>query len=155
MIQYVQGDILDADADAIVIPVNCLGAMGKGLAKQAAVRWPDLLVTYRGVCKRGELIPGSVVSYALSDGRTVLCAATKSDWRYPSKIEWVDDTLRWIHRWIHSREVPPIVALPMLGCGEGKLDWRDVHRCIAQRFLTCPRTVYIYGEEPKAKVRRG
>ena len=34
MIEYKQGDILRADAEALVNTVNCVGVMGRGIALQ-------------------------------------------------------------------------------------------------------------------------
>ena len=36
MIEYKQGDILQDDAEALVNTVNCVGAMGRGIAQIAA-----------------------------------------------------------------------------------------------------------------------
>lgn len=33
VIQFRKGDLLESDASALVNPVNCVGIMGKGLAK--------------------------------------------------------------------------------------------------------------------------
>ena len=42
--EYRRGNILDArDLEAIVNPVNCAGAMGKGLALQFAKRFPAIV----------------------------------------------------------------------------------------------------------------
>ena len=39
-IEYRTGNIFDSGADVLVCPVNCVGVMGAGLAKQFAKRMP-------------------------------------------------------------------------------------------------------------------
>lgn len=41
------GDILQSRCPALVNPGNCVGVMGKGLAKQFRNRYPDLDRQYR------------------------------------------------------------------------------------------------------------
>jgi O-acetyl-ADP-ribose deacetylase (regulator of RNase III) len=48
----VHGDIFTSDAEAIVNTVNCLGAMGKGIALEFKKRYPDLYAAYRQACTR-------------------------------------------------------------------------------------------------------
>ena len=40
MIRYTTGDILQADAEALVNTVNCVGIMGRGIALQFKNRFP-------------------------------------------------------------------------------------------------------------------
>lgn len=44
--RIVNGNILDSEANLIVQQVNCVGAMGKGLADQIARRYPVVKETY-------------------------------------------------------------------------------------------------------------
>ena len=41
MIELTRGNLLNADVDAIVNTVNCVGIMGKGLALQFKQAFPD------------------------------------------------------------------------------------------------------------------
>ena len=43
----VKGDIFQSKAQALVNPVNCVGAMGAGLARQFKNRYPELDRRYR------------------------------------------------------------------------------------------------------------
>ena len=53
MITYASGDLFDTDAEAIVNSVNCVGAMGKGIALGVRDRWPVIYRAYRGDCGMG------------------------------------------------------------------------------------------------------
>jgi len=41
MITFARNNILDADVEALVNPVNCVRVMGKGLALQFKMAYPD------------------------------------------------------------------------------------------------------------------
>jgi O-acetyl-ADP-ribose deacetylase (regulator of RNase III) len=41
MIEIAQGNVLEADAEALVNTVNCVGVMGKGIALQFRRAFPD------------------------------------------------------------------------------------------------------------------
>ena len=40
VIEYTKGDILEADAEALVNTVNCVGVMGRGIALQFKHAYP-------------------------------------------------------------------------------------------------------------------
>lgn len=61
----VHESILLTDAEGIVNPVNCVGVMGKGLAKAMADRWERVEQPYKGACSNGQLRPGRVISIDL------------------------------------------------------------------------------------------
>lgn len=104
----------------IVIPVNCVGVMGKGLALEYAKRYPEGLEVYRNACAVKAILPGR--SYRF--GRRVIFAATKCDWRNPSKLEWIVGCLKDILA-ISALADDASVAIPALGCGLGGLDWES------------------------------
>jgi O-acetyl-ADP-ribose deacetylase (regulator of RNase III) len=52
MIRQTWGDILTADVDAVVNPVNTVGVMGAGLAKQFGLAYPAMFDDYVGACRR-------------------------------------------------------------------------------------------------------
>ena len=47
MIKYLEGTVFNTDADMIVNTVNCVGAMGKGIALEYKLRYPKLYEEYR------------------------------------------------------------------------------------------------------------
>lgn len=54
------GDLFAPGFDAVVIPVNCVGAMGAGLAREAARRWPGVEAPYKAACSKGWMAPGEL-----------------------------------------------------------------------------------------------
>jgi O-acetyl-ADP-ribose deacetylase (regulator of RNase III) len=56
----VSGNIFADTAEAIVNPVNCVGTMGKGLAKRMAQRWPHAVPLYEAACAARHVRLGQV-----------------------------------------------------------------------------------------------
>ena len=52
MIEYRTGDILQADAEALVNTVNCVGIMGRGVALQFKNAYPENFRAYEAACAR-------------------------------------------------------------------------------------------------------
>src|SRR6266508_624406 len=55
MIRYIQGNLLEAGAEALVNTVNTEGVMGKGIALQFKEAFPDAYEQYRQACEKGEV----------------------------------------------------------------------------------------------------
>jgi len=55
MIKYAQGNILKAQADALVDTMNCVGVMGKGIALQFKKAFPENFKAYKKACQRSEV----------------------------------------------------------------------------------------------------
>ena len=50
MIKFVDGDLLQSDAECLVNPVNCVGVMGKGLAYEFKIKYPNMYKDYIKIC---------------------------------------------------------------------------------------------------------
>lgn len=149
MIREVSGDILESKAPIIVVPVNCKGVMGKGLALQAKQKWPKMFESYKSFCEGAcpsypdGLEPGGVVCIQQEPNRYIACLATKDDWRNPSKLEWVETGLKQLV--VLSMQINLChIAIPRLGCGLGGLDWCDVKPIVHRVFENTPITVDLY-----------
>ena len=57
-IMLTRGDILRADAEALVNTVNCVGVMGRGIALQFKKAFPENFKAYASACKNEEVQPG-------------------------------------------------------------------------------------------------
>src|ERR1022692_3327281 len=90
MIELAHGDILLADAEALVNTVNCVGIMGRGIALQFRKEFPENYTAYKATCDRGELQPGKMLVYglhSLQNPRYIINFPTKRHWKGKSKIE--------------------------------------------------------------------
>ena len=79
-----EGDLLTANAEALVNTVNCVGVMGKGIALQFKQAFPENFIAYEKACKKGEVRLGRV--HVFSTGRLlnpkhIINFPTKKHWR--------------------------------------------------------------------------
>lgn len=132
------GNLLEADVDALVNPVNTQGVMGKGLALQFKRAFPDVFQSYVRACKAGEVVTGKVHVVRRSVApRFILGFPTKQHWRHPSKLEYIRDGLDDLVQQVRALEIQSI-AIPPLGCGLGGLAWEDVRPLIDAAFVPLP-----------------
>lgn len=123
-------DLFAQNCAAIVNTVNCVGAMGKGLALTVKQRFPACDREYRQLCRQRQITPGSVTLWRNprpqpGQPQAVLNFATKDHWRQPSQMDWIEQGLPGLVELI-QREGLTSVAVPPLGCGLGGLDWNAV-----------------------------
>ncbi len=150
-VEYVPGDILEATTEAVLNPVNCIGLMGAGLAKQFRNKYPNMFKHYSDACRRGVLAPGRLLIY---DRETfdppfyIINFPTKNDWRQPSKLEYIESGLIALVRILKPMGVNSI-SVPKLGCGLGELDWEDVNSLIKKYLSDVDCQVMVYAEDTK------
>jgi O-acetyl-ADP-ribose deacetylase (regulator of RNase III) len=152
MIEFTQGNLLDADVDAIVNTVNTVGVMGKGIALMFKEKYPENNKAYVAHCKSGRFEPGTLFITRQSDllgPPWIVNFATKQHWRHPSKMEWIESGLRELRAFIEAEGVRS-VAVPPLGAGNGKLEWSAVRPRI-ERALGDLESVRIIVFEPTTK----
>src|ERR1035437_9982838 len=90
MIELAEGNLLTADAEAIVNTVNCIGYMGKGIALQFKQAFPANFKAYEKICKAHDLHPGRMFVFPtgmLQNPRYIINFPTKRHWKGKSKIE--------------------------------------------------------------------
>ena len=136
MIQLEQGDILRADAEALVNTVNCVGVMGRGVALQFRKAFPENFNEYKASCDREELQPGRMLVHDLGrlvNPRYIINFPTKRHWKGKSRLEYVEAGLSALVEEVSKRGIRSL-ALPPLGCGLGGLDWKDVRPRIERAF---------------------
>lgn len=133
MIEYTKGNMFECNADCLINTVNCEGFMGKGIAYQFKVRFPENNKSYIKACKSGELTVGKV-HYYIEDGITIVNFPTKNKWRENSKIEYIETGMNYFVELLPKLEVKKI-AIPPLGCGNGGLIWSDVKKIIENKIV--------------------
>lgn len=140
MVELEQGDILQAEADALVNTVNCVGVMGRGIALQFRKAFPQNFKSYEAACERKEVRPGRMFVHEtglLTGPRFIINFPTKRHWKGKSRIEDIDSGLRALVEEIKDRGIRS-VAVPPLGCGLGGLNWNAVRPRIIQAFDELP-----------------
>jgi O-acetyl-ADP-ribose deacetylase (regulator of RNase III) len=148
MITFTKGNLLKADAEALVNTVNTVGIMGKGVALMFKETFPENFKAYEAACKRGEVRVGKmfVMERLLLGGpKWIINFPTKDHWRDPSKIEWIEAGLEDLVKVITEKKIHSI-ALPPLGSGNGGLNWTDVRSIIEQSLSKIPDVKVIVYE---------
>ena len=152
MIEFTQGNLLEARVEALVNTVNTIGVMGKGIALMFKEAYPENTRAYERACKAGEVQVGRMFVTERIDlvgPRWIVNFPTKKHWRHSSKMEWIDEGLEDLKRFLVSNGVHSI-ALPPLGSGNGGLEWQKVRPRIEAMFHDLPEiTAIVY--EPTAK----
>ncbi|MBU6955568.1 macro domain-containing protein [Hahella sp. HN01] len=152
MISYAQGNLLEAEVEALVNTVNTVGVMGKGIALMFKERFPQNMQAYVRACRTGDVVTGKMFitkTNELMGPKWIVNFPTKQHWRAKSKMEWIDEGLVDLRRFITEHHVKSI-AIPPLGAGNGGLSWLDVKRRI-ENALTDIEGVDIRVYEPTAK----
>ena len=60
MIEFTQGNLLEAEAEALVNTVNTVGVMGKGIALMFKDAFPENFKAYEAACKKKEVKVGTM-----------------------------------------------------------------------------------------------
>lgn len=132
MMKFVTGNIFESGADCIINTVNCEGFMGKGIAYQFKMRFPENNIEYIKACKTGQLKIGTIHHFN-ENGIEIVNFPTKNKWREKSKISYIEKGLEKLIELIEFKQ-PNIIAIPPLGCGNGGLDWNEVKALIVNKL---------------------
>lgn len=132
MITYVTGDLLQSEAQCLVNTVNCEGYMGKGIAYQFKLAFPENNASYVRACKNGTLHIGTLHHFQ-EKGKIIVNFPTKDRWRAKSKLEYIEIGLDQLFDLIEELNISSI-AIPPLGSGNGGLVWSDVKQLIEKNW---------------------
>lgn len=135
-------DLLKLPAQTIVCPVNTVGTLGNGLACAFKVRWPHLLPIYKADCRAGRLREGVCTVAPINDDVQCLFFPSKLDWRNDSDAGMIDSALADIWFRYDLLNIQSL-ALPMVGCGKGKMDYHYVRRSMDLYLASLPIEVQI------------
>ena len=156
-----EGDMFFSNMQTLTVSVNTVGIMGKGLASRAKYQFPDVYVIYQDACRRKWLKMGKPYIYkreaSLDDElmdepngiespngtKWFLLFPTKRHWREDSDYNGIEEGLKWLRLNQKSEKIISL-AMPALGCGLGKLDWKDVGPMMCKHLSSLDIKVAIY-----------
>jgi len=157
----VEGDMFFSRSQTVTVSVNTVGIMGKGLASRAKYQFPDVYVYYQDLCRSKKLKMGKPqlykrevsLDYELADEpqslpngnaeKWFLLFPTKRHWRERADITGIEEGLKWLAN-NYKEEGIKSLAIPALGCGLGRLDWKDVGPLMCRYLKTLDINVAIY-----------
>lgn len=160
-LSIVEGDMFFSRMHTLTVSVNIVGIMGKGLASRAKYQFPDVYVFYQDLCRKRKLQMGKPFLYkressfdyqladepsTLSNGNSetwFLLFPTKRHWRENADIDGIEKGLQWLSDNYNKQGIMSL-AIPALGCGLGRLDWRDVGPLMCKYLAAFDIPVWIY-----------
>jgi len=140
MIERGTGNLIKADAEALVNTVNCVGVIGKGIALQFKQAFPDNFQQYKQACDAGSIKSGGVFVVHTGSRQNpvyIINFPTKYHWKGKSRLEDIKSGLQSLLEQVRLLGIESI-AVPPLGCGNGGLDWADVKPLIQDAFAELP-----------------
>jgi len=138
-------NLMDSHAQTLMNTVNCVGVMGKGVAKDFKKAYPTMFEDYRGRCVQGNVHLGFPYLYKVSDQRWIVNFPTKKHWRDHSQLTWIETGLRHLSEMITSKEWDiESLAMPVPGCTNGGLSWLEVLPLIEQYLGHLSIRVEVY-----------
>lgn len=159
MIQYVSGDILLTDAEALVHGVAPHDDFKQGLALSLRENWPSLYKDFRHFCKTRSPKEGSLWSWKGPEGPAIVNLMTQkappSSNSHPGKdsLSNLNHCLRDLHKEIKDKGFKSI-AITKVATGVGGLDWSDVKELLESSLKDLDIPVYIYeGYEKGTKAK--
>ncbi len=151
MITFTEGNLLEADAEALVNTINTVGVMGKGVALMFKEAFPENFKAYETACKEKQVQLGKMFVTERVDllgPKWIINFPTKGHWRYPSQIKWIQEGLNDLVRFDSGKKIRSI-AIPPLGSGNGGLAWSEVKPLIEALGSLKDVAVIVY--EPTTK----
>jgi O-acetyl-ADP-ribose deacetylase (regulator of RNase III) len=143
MLTYVVSDMFKSPARVLVNTVNTVGVMGKGIAKDFKKIYPEMFAQYQKLCEKNLFQVGQLWLYK-TENKWILNFPTKRHWRSKSKIEDIELGLQKFVDTYAEKGITSI-SFPMLGCGNGGLDWEKEVRPLMEYYLkNLPIDIYIH-----------
>ena len=126
MIKKIKGNIFNTSCQTLVNTVNCVGVMGRGIALECKLRFPDMFKKYKKFCEKKLIKPGSLQLCNISKP-WILNFPTKIHWKDPSKIEFLEKGLDKFKNEYSKKNITSI-AFPLLGASLGGLSEELVYK---------------------------
>ncbi len=147
MIKFVEGNLMESAAQALVNTVNLEGFMGKGIAYQFKKQYPKNFDEYNSACKNGVIQIGKSLVF-FENEKIIINFPTKDKWRSKSKIEYIRLGLMDLVQKIKQLNIKSI-AIPPLGTGNGGLNWNEVRNMMIE-YLKDLENCEIFIYEPSS-----
>jgi uracil-DNA glycosylase family 4 len=146
-ITVTRGDMFATKFDLRINTVNCVGVMGTGIAAEFKRRYADMYHAYRELCVAQQIQPG-VLHVWKTDTEWIVNFPTKRRWSDPSRYEDIEIGLIALRDYL--AELGRVkVAIPALGCNNGRLEWSKVLPLIKQHLEGLEAQIVVF--EPREK----
>lgn len=147
-------DIFLSDSAIICHQVNCMGAMGAGIAKQMKQKYPENFYRYKKLCDefsyRPELLLGQcqlTINYDDTRWSNTRYIANMFGQVGYGRVKQQTDLKALFQAFLSLREQSKLIdkytiAIPYgIGCGLGGANWDDVYKIIEKVFKNDERSI--------------
>ena len=149
MITEIKGNLFNTNCRTIVNTVNCEGIMGKGIALEMKLRFPEMFIKYKEFCDQGLMNPGTLQLWKNSNP-WILNFPTKVLWKNTSEWNYLKLGLEKFSKIYKEKEITSI-AFPLLGASNGGLDNKEVKKLMISYLEKLEKIdIEIYDFDPKA-----
>lgn len=134
------GDLFAAPEEFKVVTVNCVGAMGRGIALSCKQLYPSIYEDYRARCRKGNVGIGTLLYYP-----GVILLPTKLHFKDPSHVEYIREGLATLVA--SDNPFTGGVAIPPLGMANGWLRQQqrfEVYRALVDYLRADERRFTLY-----------
>ena len=138
-VAWIKANMLEYPMQTITNTVNCVGAMGRGLALQFKRCYPMYNTDYVQKCRDNKVKVGKPYLFEGPYGLPaevhpwILSFPTKYHWKDPSKLSWIEDGLDYLVANYKKWGIMSL-SMPKLGCGLGGLEWKVVKPIMFERL---------------------
>ena len=147
-VDIIRGNIFTSNCQVLVNTVNCVGVMGAGIALECRLRYPEMFQKYVHLCEDKKIDIGKLWIYKSSE-KWILNFPTKKHWKFPSKIEYLQEGLDKFCKTYKERGIESI-AFPLLGADKGGIP-QDVSLKIILSYLdNLDLKIEVYKYDPMA-----
>lgn len=107
--------VFDIKTDAYVNTINCVGAMGAGIALEFKSRYPEMYKEYQSECLLHGIKPGDCWTYKDEKSDVYLLnLAVKRDWKEWATREWIEQSVKSLKLEILEKDIKS-VSMPLIG----------------------------------------
>lgn len=143
-----KGNLFTSSAQTLVNTVNCVGVMGAGVAFEFRLRYPEMYARYVELCEQRQIAIGSLWLFK-GASRWVLNFPTKTDWKLPSRMQYLEAGLRkFVDTYVDKKITS--AAFPVLGAGKGGIPESQSLQLMKQHLEQCSISIEIYRYDPDA-----
>ncbi len=148
-IKILKGNIFTSNCQTLVNTINCVGVMGAGIALEFKFRYPQMFYKYFELCQQNMIKIGTLWIYKVDSHKMVLNFPTKQDWKYPSKIEYLEKGLEKFIETYKEKGITSI-AFPVLGASKGGINENYALSVMTKYLSKVHIPVEIYKYDPYA-----
>ncbi|MBD3355306.1 phosphatase [Candidatus Woesearchaeota archaeon] len=140
MIEYIKGDLFDAETDALAHGCNTIGKMNAGIAKEFKKRFPEMYEDYKARCRKGLFLPGKGYIFKNYKKPHIINLGTQCD--EGASIYYVEKSLGWLYDSYKEIGLKD-VAIPKIASGLGGLEWPDVEKVLKDYFYNSDLLIQV------------